>query len=221
MRHLLLGAGLFGKSLALRLVELGAEVILVDHSEEALEQAQDLITSAIVAESTDREALRSIYEQYEPDGVVVCFGESFDATLMTVIYLKEFGAGTIVARASNNMQGEILKRLGVSAVILPEAMMGQRIADDIILGETEQLMLDLENTIARIKAPATVFGKKLSELETEKHGVTPLFVHREYIAHKVSKLIAPDENPELQEGDNLVLLGYPRRIAKFIEKLRE
>ncbi|RKZ28061.1 hypothetical protein DRQ26_01900 [bacterium] len=221
MKHLLLGAGIFGKSLALRLIELGDEVFIVDHNEAALESVKDMVTSALVAESTNRDTLNEIVEKFSPDDVVVCFGESFDATMMSVIYLKDLGVSRIYARASNYMQGEILNRLGVNSVILPEAMMGQRFADSLVLGENEQLILDSENTIARVKIPQNVVGKKLSELEVEKSGIKVLFVHREYIAHKVSKTISPQENPQLDEGDNLVVLGATRRIAKFINRLNK
>ncbi len=221
MRYLLLGGGIFGRNLALRLVELGAEAFVVDRNEDALEPIRDMVTGAIVAESTDRETLREIIQKYTPDGVIVCFGESFDATMLTVIYLKDFGVSEITARASNPMQGEILKRLGVKTVVLPEAMMGQRFADNIVLGESEQIILDSENSIARIRVPKAIIGKRLSELNAKKHGVSVLFVHREYVAHKVSKMIFPDEDPKFDDGDSLIIIGSPRRIAKFIEKISQ
>ena len=70
-----------------------------------------------------------------------------------------------------------------------------------------------------MRLPKSEIGKTLDQLEFKKHGVEILFVHREYLAQKVSKLIKPDENPKLEQDDNLVLLGLPRRIAKFIESL--
>ncbi len=219
MKHLLLGAGIFGKNLALRLVELGDEAFIIDHKEEAFGQVKDMVTGAVVAESTNRDALKEIVDKFKPDDVVVCFGESFDAAMMAVIYLKDLGVKKIHARASNYMQGEILNRLGVNSVILPEAMMGQRFANSLVLGENEQLILDSENTIARVKIPDSAVGKKLSELAIEKHGIKTLFVHREYIAHKVTKTIPPQEDPQLESGDNLVLIGSSRRIAKFINKV--
>jgi len=97
--------------------------------------------------------------------------------------------------------------------------MGQRFANSLVLGENEQLILDSENTIARVKIPDSAVGKKLSELAIEKHGIKTLFVHREYIAHKVTKTIPPQEDPQLESGDNLVLIGSSRRIAKFINKV--
>ena len=221
MKHLLLGAGLFGKSLAIRLVELGSEVILIDHIEDTLNGVKDLVTAAIVAETTDKDTLTEIQKKYNIQHAVICFGESFDATMLAVVYLKDMGIDDIVARASNNMQREILKKLGVKTIVLPETMMGMKIADGIILGESEQLTLDRDNTIARIRIPKEIFGKNLSEIKVDKFGIKTLFIHREYIQHKVSKLIPPDENPKLEEGDNIVLLGSPRRIAKFVNNINK
>ena len=219
MKYLLFGAGLFGKSLAEKLVELGARVLLLDRNEDALESVHEFVTAEVIADVGDKEVLKDIIELYKPDGAVVCFGESFNTTLLTVIYLKEFGVKNISARASSVLQGEILKRLGVNSVILPEVVMGERYAGDLVFGEGELLHLDNENSIARIRVPEQTIGKTLPELEPQKFGVSTLFIHREYVEHKVSKFIQPSENPKLEKGDNLVLLGSPRRIVKFVAKI--
>ncbi len=220
MRYLLLGAGAFGKSLAKNLVELGAEVLLLDKNEEALQQMRDVITAAIIADATEKEILKDIIDLYKPSGVVVCFGESFNATLQTVIHLKDFNISNIVVRASGVLQGEILKRLGITNIVLPETIMGQRVARDLMLKETDVLMLDYSNSIARVPASRVIIGKHLSEIEIAKHGLTTLFVHREYRTHKLSKIIRPEEDPILENGDSIIVLGPIRRVARFLNKIK-
>lgn len=220
MRFLLLGAGAFGKSLASNLVELGAEVLLLDKNEDALQQMRDTVTAAIIADATEKDTLKDIVELYKPRGVVICFGESFNATLQAVMYLKEFGVSDIVVRASGVLQGEILKRLGIGYVVLPETIMGQRVARDLMLKETDVLMLDQTSSVARVPVSRVIIGKHLSEIEIPKHGLTILFVYREYRTHKLSKIIRPEEDPVLENGDSIIVLGPIRRIARFLNKIK-
>ncbi len=221
MKYIVIGVGLYGESLATRLVELGAEVIVVDKNEQTVAAIQDMVTEAVVADCSDKEALKEVINRYKPDGAAVGFGENFDASMLVCIYLRELGITEIVARASSEIQAEILRRMGINWIILPEQIMGERIGEYIMLGESEQIKLDSETSIVRLKLPINIHGKVLSELSLKKHGITPLFVHRVYIQPDLSKLIPPSENPELEEDDNLILIGSPRRIAKFISHLKK
>jgi len=221
MRYLVLGAGLYGRSLARRLMELGSEVVVVDRDEETIDDMKELVTNAVIADITDRQVLEEIVDRFKPDSAAVCFGESFDVTMLACIYLRELGIKEIVARASSVMQGEILRRLGIDWIVLPEQDSGERIAEYIILGESEQIKLDPETSLARLRLPKSVVGKTLSELPFKKFGIECLFVHRVYVTPHVSKLIPPSEDPQLEEGDNLIVVGSPRRIARFIDGIKK
>ncbi|RKZ35094.1 hypothetical protein DRQ33_00590 [bacterium] len=220
MRYIIFGAGLFGKSIAKRLVELGAEVHIVDRQEEALESIKDYVAGAIIAESTEREAIVEIVNKINPDEAIICFGESFDVSLLLTVYLHELGVKHIIARASNPMQGEILRRLGVNYVILPEIITAERMGEYLILGENDLLTLDNEHTIARIKVPPKITGKTVAELNTKKYGIKILFIHREYMENELFKLIQPENNIELTENDNLILLGHPNKLARFVKQVQ-
>ncbi len=219
MRYLIFGAGLFGKALAERLSELGAEVYVVDHSESAVEEIKDFVAGAIVGESSQRKTVEEIVARTKPDVCVACFGESFDATLLVVIYLKDMGIPHIIARASNKLQEEILYKLGVEKVILPEVMMGERLGEHIILGESEFLPLDPENAIARVRIPDGVEPFPVQDIPGKKDDIQLLFIHRAYLKDKVFKTIPADQAEEILPGDNLVVMGNPKRISGFVKKL--
>ena len=221
MRYIVFGAGIFGKSVSTKLADLGAEVYVVDHNKDSLESIRDLVSGVMIIESTEKDATTEVVEKVKPDAALVCFGESFDATLLVVIYLKELGIKHIIARASNSMQGEILEKLGVERVILPEKMMGERMGEHIILGESEQLQLDSETAIARICLPKSAEGKTLDQFDAKKFGIEILFVHRVYVKQRISKIIKTDENPKLSADDNLIVLGAPKRISKFVEQIQK
>ncbi|MCD6595744.1 TrkA family potassium uptake protein [bacterium] len=221
MRYIVFGAGLFGKSISTKLADLGAEVFVVDHNKKALESIRDLVSGVMIIESTEKDTTADVIDKVKPDVALVSFGESFDATLLVTIYLKELGIEHIIARASNSMQGEILEKLGVEQVILPEQMMGERMGEHIILGESEQLPLDSETAIARVCLPKSADEKTLEQLDVKNFGLEILFIHRIYVKQRVSKIIKPDENPKLAANDNLIILGAPKRISKFVEQLQK
>ena len=219
MRYLIFGAGLFGKSLARRLTELGAQVYVVDHNEAAVDEVKDAVAGAIVGESTEREIVTQIVEKVKPDVCAVCFGENFDATLLATIYLKELGIRHIIARASNHLQKQILHKLGVEQVVLPEVMMGERTGEHIILGESEFLPLDAETAVARVRVPEKLESQPPDAIPLKKYSLTLLFVHRMYLRDKVFKIIFPPQLDEIAGGDNLVVLGNPGKIAEFVKEL--
>ena len=219
MKYLIFGAGLFGRSLAKRLSALGAEVHVVDHNESAIEDVKDFVASAVVGESTERETVEHLVEKINPDVCAVCFGENFDATLLAVIYLNNVGVKHIVARASNELQKEILEKLGVERIVLPEVMMGERTGEHIILGESEFLPLDPENAVARVHVPEKIQPHLIDQLPLKKFGLTLLFVHRFYIKDKISKIIHAEQVEQILPRDNIIILGNPKKISEFVKYL--
>lgn len=213
MRYLIIGAGLFGKSLATRLVELGAEVLLVDKEESALEPVKDLVTEVAIADTGRKDILAELLKK-PVDTAIICFGQDFGTTMLNAIYLLELGCEQIWARAANILQAEILRKIGVKRVILPEVVTAERLAESIILGEIEKITLDPETVIVRLRIPPAFVGKEVTEIQFSKYGVQCLYVHRFY-STGLSKLIPLSENPVLENNDNLILIGQPKRILKI------
>ena len=57
---LLIGLGRFGKQLAIQLNELGHDVMGIDHNEERVNEAIDIVTDAQIGDSTNEDFLRSL-----------------------------------------------------------------------------------------------------------------------------------------------------------------
>jgi trk system potassium uptake protein TrkA len=55
-----IGLGRFGASLAKELIKLNYEVLGIDKSEQVVEELNDVLTRAVIADSTDEEALKSL-----------------------------------------------------------------------------------------------------------------------------------------------------------------
>jgi trk system potassium uptake protein TrkA len=118
-QYAVIGLGRFGSSLAKELINEGVEVLGIDRDEEVVNEMADVLTHAIVVDSTDEEALRSIGIR-NFDCVIVAIGDDIQASIMTAILLKEMGVGTVVAKALSELHGKVLERLGVDRVIFPE-----------------------------------------------------------------------------------------------------
>ncbi len=116
---LLIGLGRFGKYIAIKLQELGHEVMAVDTVEERVEEVLPFATGALIGDSTKEEFLRSLgVRNY--DVCIVAIGNNFQASLETTSLLKELGAKMVVARASQDVQAKFLLRVGADEVVYPE-----------------------------------------------------------------------------------------------------
>ena len=80
MKYIIFGLGSFGKSLAIRLTELGHETIGVDSNMQKVEQLKERITHTVCMDCTDRNAVSSLPLK-DADSVIVAIGEDEGASL--------------------------------------------------------------------------------------------------------------------------------------------
>ena len=59
-QYVVIGLGRFGTSVANTLVDQGADVLVIDSSEEKVDQAINFATHAVQADATDEQALKSL-----------------------------------------------------------------------------------------------------------------------------------------------------------------
>ena len=92
---LLIGLGKFGKHIALQLHQLGHHVMGVDHNEDRINDAIDIMTNAQIGDSTNEEFLRSLgIDNY--DVCIVTIGNDFQSSLETTCFLLRNGADEVV-----------------------------------------------------------------------------------------------------------------------------
>lgn len=169
---LVIGAGRFGKHLALNLCEMGNEVMLVDKSERIIDEISHRVTTAEIGDYTIKSNLQALgVEDY--DYIFVCIGD-FQDSLVIVDYLKELGAVCVIAKASSSVHEKFLQKAGADFIIYPERdsayttaveYSNRKIYDFIKLSEDEG--------IYEIEAPDAWCGKSLEKLNVRKiHNVT-------------------------------------------------
>lgn len=125
-----IGLGRFGEAVAVRLVELGHEVVGIDEDAAIVQKLADDLPHVVRADSTECEALRALGVN-EVDYAVVAIGSDLEGSMLTVLALTEIGVKDIWAKASTRRHGLILERLGVTKLVYPEADMGRALAEQL------------------------------------------------------------------------------------------
>ena len=124
---LVIGLGRFGTNLALRLMDQGNEVMVLDSSEETVSRIAPHVTQAKVGDCMDEEVLASLGVDGF-DFCFVCISDNFQSSLETTSLLKELGAPMVVAKANRDLHARLLLKIGADEVIFPERDMAQRAA---------------------------------------------------------------------------------------------
>jgi len=199
------GVGLFGAYLATHLYEKGHEVLAVDSNPARVQAVKDRVTRAAVADGTDRAVLEALGAG-GMDAAVVCIGADMGHSILTTLNLKEIGVKRVLARATTEAHGRILKRIGADEVFFPEKdlalSLGERLHNPNLL---DYLPLITGYGIVEITPPEEFAGKTLRELDlTNRYGIQVIAV-KKTVPKDV--LMAPKALYRVESGDLLILLG--------------
>jgi len=168
-QFVVIGLGNFGFTVATRLAQIGHEVLAIDSSEARIDAIKDHVTQAITADAKNKETLKDLVSN-AADAVVVGLGDSIEASVLCVLYLKEFGVRRIIAKASSDDHGRILESIGTSEVIYPERNAALRLAEKLNAPTSviDYIELSPEYSIIDVATPDDFVGKTLKQLQLPK-----------------------------------------------------
>ncbi|WP_058302352.1 potassium channel family protein [Gorillibacterium timonense] len=211
-----IGLGRFGASLARELYQLGYEVLGIDRDEERVSEMSPYLTHAVVAESIDEEAMRSLGLRNFDCGVVA-IGSDVQASIMTAILLKDLGVKTVVAKAVSKIHGKVLHKIGVDRVVFPERDMGIRVAHQLGTPNLlDYIELSSEYTIAELRATVRIAGQTLRQINPRaRFGCSVVALFNK--SGKVS--IAPSADDIVDADDVMVVIGTNDQIERFEEAI--
>jgi len=212
-RFAIIGLGRLGSHLARYLSERGAEVIAIDKEMRVVEAIKDQVDFAVRLDSVDEEALRAQGID-KVDVAIVAIGEDFESNILTVALLKKIGVKEVIARASSEIQRQILKLIGADRVIFPEADTAERLAQSLISPSIlDYIPLTDGRSIAQINAPKPFHGKTIAELKIRtKYGVNIIAIKRSG-PEEITEMPTPDY--AIREGDILVVVGANEDIDRL------
>ena len=210
--YAVIGLGKFGFHIAKGLAEQGMDIIAIDNDAHKIQDISEFIEDAVVLDSTDIRALKEA-GVVGLDTVIISIGENIEASILTLMALKELENKTIIAKAITLSHGEILARLGACKVIYPERESAKKLVENLV-GNVVIDQIDFSSTIkiAKLIATRSLIGKTIGEVETEFEGE----IHLIACKTRDNWQFSLEKSYKIREGDMLSFIGK----KAFIEKLR-
>lgn len=210
---LLIGVGRFGKNIAMKLNELGHEVMAIDINEERINEILPYVVGAQIGNSTNFEFLRSLgINNY--DVCIVAISSDFQSSLETTSLLKELGAKMVVSRAERDVQAKFLLRNGADEVVYPERQVAEwaaiRYSADHIMDYIE---LDEKYAIFEVIVPENWVGRSIGQIDIrKKYSINILGIKYN---DKMNIVIAPDII--LTREMSLLVMGEYKTLQKCFD----
>ncbi|MDR0409758.1 MAG: TrkA family potassium uptake protein [Spirochaetaceae bacterium] len=164
----ILGLGHFGKSILDELLELKADVFIIDKDRDVVDAYKDAPVSAVALDIMTVETLRKILPS-TIDAVVIDLGGKIEASVLAASYCEKLKIKNIIAKAETDAHGEILELVGATKVVFPDKEAAKRITpllfSDLLLS---YLPVSGNLAIAELEIPEAFFGKSLLETKLRK-----------------------------------------------------
>jgi trk system potassium uptake protein TrkA len=216
-QFIVIGLGRFGRSVAITLSKLGHDVLAVDTDEDKVQEISENVTHAVQLNAMNEKNLLEIGVKNFEIGIV-SIGADIQANIFVSITLKQLGVNYVIAKAQNEKHAEILKKIGVDKVVLPEHDMGTRLAYNL----TSTSILDFielseEYNVVEIQAPALWHNKSIIELNLRaKYKINILAIKSE--TEKIN--ISPAGEDIIKPNDILIAIGEKNNLNKMIDNFK-
>ena len=212
--YVVIGLGRFGVEAAVRLCELGAEVLAIDTRSDVVQQVSSSVTHAVVADARDKEVLRALGVA-DFDCAVVAIGDSLTDSVLATMNLLELGVPHLVCKAYDETHSQILRKLGAHQVLLPERDQAARLARSLSSPNVlDFIELSSDYGIIELPAPKSWQGKTLKELNVRaKLGVNIIAVK---CGGEIN--VSPAADYTIGKEDIMVVLGDMIALEK-VQKL--
>ena len=213
-QFVVIGLGNFGFNVATRLAQIGHEVLAIDSDETRIESIKDHVIQAVVGDSRNKDMLKD-FVSGSLDVVVVGLGDSIEASVLCVLYLKELGVKRIIAKAASHDHGRILESIGTSEVIYPERDAAIRLAEKLNAPTSvlDYIELSPEYGIVDIATPEAFYKKTLKQLNLPKqHGVL-VIAARDVMKNEIT--LMPPADFKLEPDSVITVIGRYADLAKL------
>ena len=205
-----IGLGKFGFYIAKSLSKLNITVIAVDSDEEKVQAISQYIDNAFVLNSTSKIALEEV-GIYNLDTVIVSIGENIEASILTVMALKDLNNKNIIAKAINPTHGEILSKIGAFKVMYPEEIAGKILVKQLLENiKIEEFPISNNLKILKVIADEEMINESLFYIESLTANVKIIALNNE---------TSYDPKYKIQKNDSIVFLGENKEIEKLYKSL--
>ncbi len=211
---LVIGLGRFGYHLALKLSELGNDVLVADIDEELVERYSNQFEDSRICDCSDENVISSLGVS-NFDYCVVAVGTNFQSAMEITALLKEFGAKCVIAKAGSARHASLLKKIGADQVIYPERDIAQKTAIRLnVKNIFDYIELTNDYAVYEIPVPHDWIGKTVGQVDVRrKYSVNIIAVKRD---GKLDTELTADYT--FLEGEHLVVIGRADRVYKLASK---
>lgn len=228
MKFTIIGLGNFGFALAVKLAQLGHEVIGVDKNIEKIEEIKDKITHAICMDCSYESAVNSLPLK-NTDVVVVAIGEDVGANLLTTALIKNMNVPRLISRTTSTIHETILESMKISEIVRPEVETAEKWAKKLTTtGLVDSFELTENYSVVEVVIQGEFIGKTIQEIGFNKdYNVIVLTIMKS--EKEKSSLEVLKKTPKfkiegvakaetvLNEGDIMVLYGHNDDIGKLLK----
>ena len=208
-----IGLGRFGRSVCQTLYKMGYDILATDVDEKLVAQAltDKIASNAVQLDSTEPTALREA-GIFEFDTVIISIGNYLEESIITTLNVKEAGVKYVVAKASSEIHGRLLKRVGADLVVYPEYEAGRELAYTLTKPAIlDRFELDPDHSIVEILIPEEFDGRTLTEIRLRsRYGLNVLAV-----GNDDKFIINPDPQYILKKGLSMVVIGSNKDINRL------
>lgn len=206
-----LGLGRFGQAVVKTLSENGYDVICCDKNPELVAQIAPYATDVVQADISDEGALKEMGLK-NCDIAIIATGDSLESAVMATLTAKELGVETVIAKAKDKKQSNVLSKVGADKVVMPEMDMGRRLATSLITSNIIEIInFSDEYSIAELAPKGEWIGKTLAGANIRANtGFNIVAIKRGSTA-----IVSPMPTEKINEGDILVIIGSNDKIQKY------
>ncbi|MEE2757942.1 MAG: TrkA family potassium uptake protein [Myxococcota bacterium] len=210
-----IGLGQLGESAARHLQLSGHDVIVADSDMDRIEALKEEVSRAVCLDATDEHALRAAGFD-DCSAVLMALGENnLEAAVVIAMALVELNIPYVISRATNDLQGKILTKIGVHRVIYPEKRVGAEVAKQLLSPSLNDIVA-LKNglVLAELELPGILRNYTLIDLKWPvRFGITvagqmTVSEHEEWGS-------APRATAPLLECARLAVVGSNEEVSAF------
>ena len=201
--YVVAGLGRFGTAVALRLSELGNEVMVIDRNSDAIQQISSYVTHAVVGDAQDQVVLRTLGVR-NFDCAIVAIGSDLSASVLATLNFKELGIPLVICKAHDASHRKVLEKVGADRVVIPEQESARKLAQSLSSPNVmEFIELSKDYGIVEFEAPGRWVNKTLRQLNIRaKAGVNVIAVRTQE-----TTLISPGPDYEIEKTNIIIALG--------------
>lgn len=207
---LVIGLGRFGLGIVKAISELNYDVIAIDNNEKAVEAASQYIPHCAICDATRISALKELGIN-NVDHAIVAIGNNLQASLLTVINLKELNIKQITVRVDSEEYQNVMERIGATDVIIPEEASAIGLANQIVSDTfVDYYKINKDYSIVKLLINEDFKEQSLLELDTRNNfDINIMGIMRQ------EKFMQPKANDTIQANDIILVFGKSSKIIKL------